>query len=343
MNRLSGLSSSPAKLLSLARSARRSPFCRTQDLRERQELRWYWRLDKITTHGSLRADLLPMSVTRTPAPQLTLLVRPANICHIQVSMPKTPSRSDAGPARRGRARAQSSSVAQQTFRFRSWGGARRGAGRPKTSTRVSHATRPRVTQHVPLHVTLRVVAGLPSLRKKQVFRVVREALGRPRAGDAGVVHYSVQSNHLHLIVEAPNAGRLARGMQALAIRLAKRLNLLFGRRGRVFADRFHFRALKTPLEVRRALAYVLNNYRRHADATGPRLPLSFRDPCSSAASFDGWDPEWIHAPPDPSALSDPFAEIAMGVVAPRSFLLRRGWHRHGLLRPFDVSDERRHL
>jgi hypothetical protein len=258
-------------------------------------------------------------------------------------MPKTRPGSDAARARRGRARAQSSSAVQQTFRFRSWGGARRGAGRPKTSRRVSHVTRPRVTQHVPLHVTLRLVAGLPNLRGRRTFRIVREALGTPRAGGARVAHYSVQSNHLHLIVETENASQLARGMQALSIRLAKRLNRSFNRSGRVFVDRFHVRLLKTPLEVRRALAYVLNNYRRHADATGPRLPLSFRDPCSSAASFDGWDPEWIHAPPDPRSLSDPFAEIAMGVVAPRSFLLRRGWRRHGLLRPFDVSDERRRL
>jgi hypothetical protein len=242
-------------------------------------------------------------------------------------------------ARRGASspRRAKNSAQQTTLRFRTWGGERSGAGRPKSSTRVSHVTRPRVTQHVPSHVTLRLVAGLPSLREKRTFRVVREALGAPRAGDARVVHYSVQSNHLHLIVEAGNALVLARGMQALSIRLAKRLNRSFARRGRVFADRFHLRPLKTPLEVRRALAYVLNNYRRHADATGPRLPLSFRDACSSAAAFDGWDPQWVHAPPDPRAMSEPFPELAIAAEAPRSFLLRRGWRRHGLLRPFDVG------
>ena len=213
---------------------------------------------------------------------------------------------------------------QTAFRFRTWGGARRGAGRPRTSKRVAHVTRPRVTQHIPLHVTLRLVAGLPNLRKRRTFRLVREALGLPRAGDARIAHYSIQSNHLHLIVEAESTRQLARGVQALSIRLAKRLNRLFARSGRVFADRFHVRPLKTPLEVRRALAYVLNNYRRHADSVGPRLPLSFLDPCSSAAAFDGWDPEWTHAPPDPRAFHDSFAELAVGIVPPRSFLLRHG-------------------
>ena len=201
---------------------------------------------------------------------------------------------------------------------------------------MAHTGRERVSRHVPLHVTLRVVAGLPSLREKKAFRVVRRALGDPRAGGARVVHYSVQSNHVHLIVEAPDKRSLARGMQALAIRLAKRLNRSFERRGRVFADRFHARSLRTPLEVRRALVYVLNNYRKHADRRGPHLPLSFVDPCSSAAWFDGWTPEWIHAPPDPRAARDPCPGVRSGVVAPRAFLLTFAWRRHGLLRPFEL-------
>lgn len=224
---------------------------------------------------------------------------------------------------------------QLSFRFRSWGGSRKGAGRPRSSTRVAHTPREHVTRHVPLHVTLRLVAGLPSLRGRRPFRLVRKALAEPRAGGVRVVHYSAQSNHLHLLVEAPDRGGLSRGVQALAIRLAKRLNRAFERSGRVFADRFHVRSLRTPLEVRRALAYVLNNYRKHADQQGPRLPLSFIDACSSALWFDGWDPEWIHAPPDPRAQRDPCPHLPPGVVTARSFLLRRGWRRHGLLRPFE--------
>jgi REP element-mobilizing transposase RayT len=233
--------------------------------------------------------------------------------------------------------------AQLGLRFRTWGGARQGAGRPRSSQRVSHLTRERVTRHVPLHVTLRLVRGLPSLRGKAAFRVVREALTAARPGGVRVVQYSIQSNHVHLVVEAQSTQALARGMQALSIRLAKQLNRSFERKGRVFGDRFHARALKTPLEVRRALAYVLNNFRRHADGKGPRLPLSFRDPMSSAHWFDGWDPEWVHAAPDRRALLDPAPTLESGVVAARSFLLRSGWRRHGLLQPFDVSDAERGL
>jgi len=183
-------------------------------------------------------------------------------------------------------------------------------------------------------VTLRLVAGLPSLRSQRLFRLVRRALGATR--HARIVEYSVLSNHLHFIVEAEDPSSLARGVQSLSIRLAKRLNGFLKRSGQVFADRYHCRALRSPREVRHALVYVLNNFRKHAASTRPRLPLSFLDPCSSAGFFEGWDPEWTHAPPDRRAFRDACPYLPRGSVAARSFLLRRSWRRYGLIRPFEV-------
>ena len=129
---------------------------------------------------------------------------------------------------------------------------------------------------------------------------------------ARVVHFSVQRDHLHLIVEAADVRALVRAMRALAIRLAMRLNRWWRRRGRVFADRYHARVLKTPREVRNALAYVLLNGRRHG-VSGVGI-----DPCSSGAWFDGWA--------DPSARA---LETTAIVAAARTWLLRVGWRRHG--------------
>lgn len=250
--------------------------------------------------------------------------------------PTAPKKFAAGA---GAARASArSKTGQLALRFRTWGGARPGAGRPRSSTNVSHLTRSNVSRHVPLHVTLRLVDAFPNLRARAPFRVVRAAFSKKRAGGAHVIHYSVQSNHIHLIVEAPTKSALAQGMQALSIRLAKSLNRALGRSGRVFADRFHARPLKTPLEVRRALVYVLNNYRKHADGTGPRLPLSFVDGYSSGVWFDGWDPQFVHAPPDKRAPRDPAPDLEPGVTAAGSTLLTRLWRRHGLIRPFDAAD-----
>ena len=46
-----------------------------------------------------------------------------------------------------------------------------------------------------------------------------------------IIEFSVQGNHLHLIVEAENSDALSRGMQGLAIRIAKALNSLMERAG----------------------------------------------------------------------------------------------------------------
>jgi hypothetical protein len=127
------------------------------------------------------------------------------------------------------------------------------------------------------------------------------------------VHFSVQRDHVHLIVEADAPRRLARGIQGLAIRAAKACNRALGRRGAVWSDRYHARRLPTPREVRNALVYVLANVKKHfPDAKG-------MDPRSSARWFDGWR----------RAVADP--EKPSPVARARTWLARVGWRRHGLI------------
>jgi hypothetical protein len=112
-------------------------------------------------------------------------------------------------------------------------------------------------------------------------------------------HFAVQSNHLHVICEADDSQMLARGIQGLEVRVAKRLNRQLQRKGRVFADRYHARQLKSPRQVRNALRYVLQNYRNHQARAGQRMSTYWFDPCSSAAFFDGfkeplpWREPWM--------------------------------------------------
>ena len=100
-----------------------------------------------------------------------------------------------------------------------------------------------------------------------MFRSVRRALAgaRDRFGFR-LVHFSVQRDHLHLLAEAHDRRALGRGMQGLAIRVAKAVNRRLDRHGKVFGDRYHAHALRTPRETRSALRYVLSNIRKHADA-----------------------------------------------------------------------------
>ena len=132
-----------------------------------------------------------------------------------------------------------------------------------------HVRRPALAARHPVHVTTRVCAEAAQLRSRACFRVVASCIGEGCQRDGfRVVHFSVQSNHLHLIAEASDATALARGIQGLSIRIAKAVNRALHRRGKVFADRYHAHALRSPTEVANAINYVLGNAMIHAQRAG---------------------------------------------------------------------------
>ena len=175
-------------------------------------------------------------------------------------------------------------------RHAGWGGRRANAGRKPTgpTAGVAHRPRPPLASRYPVHVTVRVARGVWNLRSRRSFRVIGRAIaaGADRLG-LRVCAFSVQGNHIHFLCEATDGGALARGMKGLNGRLAKGLNRLMGRKGRVIADRFHSRILRTPTEVKRVLAYLQGNRAHHAKAWGESLPTSYRDPYCSASPGHG--------------------------------------------------------
>ena len=210
-----------------------------------------------------------------------------------------------------------------------WGGRREGAGRKRSGPRprVPHVRRPEPKRSQPLHVTIRIVDGVPSLRSDEAFacilRVFRAARGR---FGMHIVEFSVLSNHIHLIVECESHDSLERGMRGLNTRLAKRLNKLFQRTGKLVAHRYHARALTTPQDTRNAVRYVLLNQRMHAERAGRRLPPEWIDSRSSGYIFAGWR----------RALHDGGPLPDLGTSSARTWLLRIGWLVHGRL-AFDES------
>jgi putative transposase len=190
---------------------------------------------------------------------------------------------------------------------------------------------------------LRVQSGVRSLRDPALFRAVRQALadGKGRFGFS-LSQFSVQRDHLHLIAEAHDRRALSRGVQGLSIRIARTVNRQLERKGRLFADRYHARALTTPRAVKFALPYVLLNARKHAPAPPSAgldgIAAGFVDSRSSAPWFDAFArPEalafgarearddWRHA----SGSTEP------PVMRARTWLLRTCLQRHG---PFDCDD-----
>lgn len=212
-----------------------------------------------------------------------------------------------------------------------WGGRRAGAGRkPGLRTRVAHARRGRISRHEPCHVTLRVRRDVPSLRDSRLVRELQRSFGAAcDRGSFRLVHYSIQRDHVHLLVEADGAAPLARGMIALGARLARAVNRVFRRRGAVLAERFHHRVVRTPREARNALAYVLLNFRKHSAPAQRRERVLGADPASTGRWFDGWTR--MLPPPEGRA----------PVATARSWLLRIGWLRHGRIDPDGVPGGRR--
>jgi REP element-mobilizing transposase RayT len=160
------------------------------------------------------------------------------------------------------------------------------------------------------------------LRSRRFLRAFRSSLRKGcERDDFRVVHYSVQRDHVHLLVEAAGKGAMGRGMKSVAPRLAKAVNRAFGRSGAVLHGRYHIRLLRTPREVRNALAYVLLNARKHWKQAHGHPPPVWIDAASSGRSFDGW-----------RRGSSGRARIeAPEVAPPRTWLLRIGWRRHGLV------------
>ena len=151
------------------------------------------------------------------------------------------------------------------------GGRRRGAGRKPKGLKalVSHAPRPRFHKPTPVHVTLRMRPHVWNLRSRRAFRRLAACFSKSRGRfGARLIEFSVQGNHLHLIVEADDNGALSRALQGLCIRIAKTLNAMMGRAGPIFADHYHSRLLRSPTELINAIRYVLGNAAHHFAAPG---------------------------------------------------------------------------
>ncbi len=222
---------------------------------------------------------------------------------------------------------------------RRWGGRRIRAGRkPGDSPGLAHGSREHFRKALPAHVTLRLRTDVPSLRTVPIVHEIERTFSRGcvRPGFR-LVHYSLQGNHAHLIVEAQDRETLGRGMMAIGARLARAVNRIARRKGPVLADRYHARMLPTPREVHHALRYVLLNGRKHSAAKRASLKRSLErsarlDRASSGRWFDGWK----RKPSGPGEPTDAATSPRPAVARARTWLLTTGWRRHGLLDPTEV-------
>ena len=196
------------------------------------------------------------------------------------------------------------------------GGWRPGAGRPRGGA-MRHVSRHEFPGRCPLIVTVRVLDGIPRLRCGRFVRAFRQTLAQAciRSGFR-VVHYSIQQDHVHFLIEADGQQALANGMKSVGSRLGKVVNRVFGRKGRVIKERFHHRVMRTPRDVRNGLRYVLLNARKHYKKDHGQPPPVHLDEASSGRWFTGWR---VRPPP-----SDEEPRIR-DVATARTWLLTKGW------------------
>jgi putative transposase len=195
---------------------------------------------------------------------------------------------------------------------KTWGGARRGAGRKRRGRpSMPHVTRAKIDPRYPVQVTIRATPGLPSFRSPRMFGALRRAIARASVDRFRVIHFSIQQDHGHFIVEGDEARRARGGMHGLAIRLALAVNRVLGRKGKVVGDRYHARPLLTPRQMRASMVYVLLNFRKHL-----RAPACI-DPRSSGPHFSGWQ-RAPHA-----------ADVACAVAPAVTWMAQIGWRLAG--------------
>lgn len=235
---------------------------------------------------------------------------------------------------------------EQLGLFKSRGGKRRGAGRKPKGTRAGarHKRRPKLAARYPVHVVLRVAADVGSLRRRETYHAIRKATERAVGhDDARIAQLSIQSNHIHLLVEANDERSLARLMQGFQVSAARHINAAIvdtsghRRRGAVFPDRYHATIITTPKQARHTISYVLLNWKRHNEHRSDVARTWKIDWYSSSISFTDWAE---YSDPDFPRIGPP-NHIPLCVRPPQTWLLRTGWKLDGTISCLDTPSTHR--
>ena len=254
------------------------------------------------------------------------------------------SMSGSGPRRNGRRKGQQlalhdASGQAPALKERKRRKRRRGTklGRPASGERqgfVAHRARETHDERHPVHVSMRRVRLAPSLREERVYRAIVLQLVRAKRSGVRVVHYDVQDNHLHLIVEGKDREDLSSQMRKLFSRIALAANYVAQRRGALFRDRHHRQELRSPRQTRNALLYVLFNDRKHHAQNGGAIDRAFFASLDERSSI-AWLPDraWTEARPPPEEVARLRARYEIEGEAPivhaTTWLANVGWYERG--------------
>lgn len=149
------------------------------------------------------------------------------------------------------------------------------AGRPaKNDAGIRHTKRPDLTRPSSLHLTVKIEKSKANLKNKNVLAILKKAIFNARRQGLKVIHYSLEYDHIHLIIEADNNRTLGKGMQAFGVTLAKAINRMRKVKGQVYKHRYHFRQITSSRQLKNVMTYIFNNGVKHKTSATALSPFN---------------------------------------------------------------------
>lgn len=170
-----------------------------------------------------------------------------------------------------------------------------------------------------MHLTWRLKKNVTKIRRMDALEAFKKAAERAQKFGLRILHFSILSNHIHMIAEANSNETLATGMRSFGSSFGKNLRKLSGGTGPVFDGRFHMRPLTTPSEMKNALAYVLQNFAKHEDL------IHHYDRYSSAPYFKNWKELFGHKRGPLLEDEESSPSLPKFLSSPKSWLASVGW------------------
>lgn len=138
------------------------------------------------------------------------------------------------------------------------------AGRKAIHDRaIRHTERPKFKNARSLHLTIKVRENKADIKSIKLLKALHHAIKRARLMKLKIIHYTLEYNHVHLLVEADTHHALHRGMQAFGISFSKAINKTKRLKGTVYKHRYHFRQICSSRELKNVLHYIFHNGIKH--------------------------------------------------------------------------------
>ena len=143
---------------------------------------------------------------------------------------------------------------------------KRAGRKPIHDKGIRHIRRERFERESSFHITIKVREDKSDLQNKMILKALHHAIMKARAKSLKVIHYTLEYNHIHMLVEAFNQEQLSNCMQSFGVTLAKMINKVKFKKGGVYKHRYHLRRLISVMELKNVLKYIFNNGIKHKNS-----------------------------------------------------------------------------